>query len=171
MRKLHKAVALRTKRLPSISCDYVIYRSARSFTRNYEIIKNTIVTFPRISKEKTRRTETVGYKDVRWLCLLDVVWSAVVIAKKWRKWECQVERCRKRVNSRIKLRVVFIRRACKNRRSNLNTVTIDFVFRTNDDWTTDVTIDATIDAIMTFMQSLIISNNDYFIINGSETLS
>lgn len=133
MRKLHKAVVLRTKRLPSISCDYVIYRSTRSFTRNYEIIKNTIVTFPRISKEKheksreDRRTETVGYKDVRRLCLLDVVWSAVVIAKKWRKWECQVERCRKRVNSRIKLRVVFIRRACKNRRSNLNTVTIDFV--------------------------------------------
>lgn len=59
MRKLHKAVALRTKRLPSISYDYVIYRSTRSFTQNYEIIKNTIVTFPRISKENTRRVEKI----------------------------------------------------------------------------------------------------------------
>lgn len=54
-----------------------------------------------------------------------LIWSlSIVIVKIWRKSECQAERCRK--NGRIRLRIVFIRRGCKNRRSDSNPASIDF---------------------------------------------
>lgn len=96
-----------------------------------------------------------------------LIWSlSIVIVKIWWKSECQAERCRKNVNGRIRLRIVFIRRGCKNRRSDSNP-SIDFASK---NWNNDS--NNRMQRERWISREIYVSDNNYnyFIINGSETV-
>lgn len=176
-RDLHKTLRCITNNL---CCQ--IFSLLRWITKLLKIQLNKLLTSikkKRIKWRRMKRKIMIHEKKCRDLLLLHsfyacstkrssmLIWSlSIVIVKIWWKSECQAERCRKNVNGRIKLRIVFIRRGCKNRRSDSNP-SIDFASK---NWNNDSNNRMQRERWISREMYVSDNNYNYFIINGSETV-
>lgn len=165
-----------------------IFALLRWITKLLKIQLNRLFTSIKEKKDKMTKNGRGKSWSIRKKCLLllrsfyacsirrgsMLIWSlSIVIVKIWRKSECQAERCRKNVNGRIRLRIVFIRRGCKNRRSDSNPASIDFASKNwNNDSNNRMQWERWISREKYIYIYIYVSDNNYnyFIINGSETV-